>query len=160
MRTIVRSVPATRAELAEKLGLRGQAVPHLLARAAMEGRVAMTPDRVFVPLELPRRPTATARWTSSRAATTPATPARRRDDLAYWSGLPKRDCRPAPDAASDDGPVPRVQLPPFDELLLGWRDRSVTVPPRFAKHVHPGGGIIRACVIEDGVVVGRLTAGR
>ena len=153
MRTIVRSVPATRAELAEKLGLRGQAVPHLLARAAMEGRVVMTPDRTFVPLQLPSPPDRdraldelARRYYACHAGATA-------DDLAYWSGLPKRDCRPAPALSLDDGPVPRVKLPPFDELLLGWRDRSPTVPPELAKAVHPGGGIIRACVIEDGVVV-------
>jgi hypothetical protein len=153
VRTIVRSVPATRAELAQKLGLSGQAVPHLLARAAMEGRVAMTPDRVFVALTLPSPPDReraldelARRYYACHAGATA-------DDLAYWSGLPKSDCRPALSRPLDDGPVPRVRLPPFDELLLGWRDRSVTVPPKFAKRVHPGGGIIRSCVIEDGVVV-------
>ena len=32
---------------------RGQAIAHLLARAAMQGRVALTADRTFVPLRLP-----------------------------------------------------------------------------------------------------------
>jgi hypothetical protein len=41
----------------------------------------------------------------------------------------------------------------YDELLLGWRDRSVTVPGAFAQLVHPGGGVIRAVTLEDGVVV-------
>jgi uncharacterized protein YbbC (DUF1343 family) len=40
----------------------------------------------------------------------------------------------------------------YDELLLGWRDRSPTVPAKLAKQVHPGGGIIRAVIVEDGVV--------
>ena len=45
-------------------------------------------------------------------------------------------------------------IPAFDELLLGWRDRSPTVPAEHAKRVHPGGGILRAVVLEDGVAVG------
>ena len=43
-------------------------------------------------------------------------------------------------------------LPAYDELLLGWRDRSPTVPDELASHVHPGGGIIRAVTLVDGVV--------
>ncbi|MDA0184930.1 winged helix DNA-binding domain-containing protein, partial [Solirubrobacter phytolaccae] len=39
---LVRAAPATRDELAETLGLTGQAVPHIIARAAMHGRVALT----------------------------------------------------------------------------------------------------------------------
>ena len=52
------------------------------------------------------------------------------------------------------GPVPDVLIPAFDELLLGWRDRTPTVPPEHAKRVHPGGGILRAVALEDGVAVG------
>jgi uncharacterized protein YbbC (DUF1343 family) len=47
-----------------------------------------------------------------------------------------------------------VSLPAFDELLLGWKDRSPTVPAALAKQVHPGGGIIRAVTLVDGVVKG------
>ena len=55
--------------------------------------------------------------------------------------------------AVEDGPVPRVSLPAYDELLLGWNDRSPTVPRELApSHVHPGGGIIRAVTLVDGVV--------
>jgi hypothetical protein len=81
------------------------------------------------------------------------------DDLAYWSGLPKRDCRPPGPGPStiDDGPVPRVRLPAFDELLLGWRDRTPTVPAQHARAVHPGGGILRPVVLEDGVAIGTWT---
>ena len=153
VRTIVRMLPATRAEIARALGMAGQAVPHLIARTAALGHLAMTPDRLYVPIELPRAPDReraldelARRYYAAHARAT-------RDDLAYWSGLPKRDCRPPPeDAPVDDGPVPRRELPMYDELLLGWRDRSPTVPPELAKRVHPGGGIIRAVVVEDGVV--------
>ena len=82
-----------------------------------------------------------------------------RDDLAYWSGLPKRDCRDPDEAPVDDGPVPRRELPMFDELLLGWRDRSPTVPAKLAKQVHPGGGMIRAVTVIDGVVTASSSGG-
>ena len=75
-----------------------------------------------------------------------------RQDLAYWSGLPLRDCREPGPCSIEDGPVPRVSLPAYDELMLGWKDRSPTVPAALARHVHPGGGIIRAVDLVDGVV--------
>jgi winged helix DNA-binding protein len=154
---VARSVPATRAELGEVLGLRGQALAHVLARAAMEGRVAMTPDRVFVALSLPP-PGDRDRALDELARRYYACHAgAEREDLAYWSGLPLRDCRPPGDRPHDDGPVPTRLLPAFDELLLGWRDRSPTVPPEHARAVHPGGGILRAVILEDGVAVGTWT---
>jgi hypothetical protein len=53
--------------------------------------------------------------------------------------------------------VPERLLPAFDELLLGWRDRSPTVPAAHARDVHPGGGILRATIVDDGVAVGTWT---
>jgi winged helix DNA-binding protein len=156
VKLIAHTVPATRAELAERLGMRGQAVPHLLARAAIEGRIAMTPDRRFVPLELPKPPDRDRALDELARRYYAAHAGAAREDLAYWSGLPLRDARPGTPPA-DDGPVPRRLLPPFDELLLGWRDRTPTVPAEHAKRVHPGGGIIRAVVLEDGVAVGTWT---
>ncbi len=167
---IVRAVsddgPLTREELAERLAARdipvgGQAIVHLLHRAAMEGRVALDVERRFIRLDLPAPPDRdraldelARRYYAAHAGATP-------DDLAYWSGLPLRDARPAPpDAPLDDGPVPLRLLPAFDELLLGWRDRSPTVPPEYARHVHPGGGILRPIVLEDGIAVGTWTRRR
>jgi hypothetical protein len=155
---VARSVPATRAELGEVLGLRGQALVHVLARAALEGRVAMTPERVFVPLSLPPlddRARAldelARRYYACHAGAS-------REDLAYWSGLPLRDCRPPGERPCDEGSVIATRLlPAFDELLLGWRDRSPTVPPEHARDVHPGGGMLRAVIVEDGVAVGTWT---
>ena len=139
---------------ADGIPVEGQALVHLLARAAMRGRVALTPERVFVALELPKPPDRDAsldelarRYYAAHAGATA-------DDLAYWSGLPKRDCRPPQVVAVEDGPVGRVLLPAFDELLLGWRDRTPTVPAEHARAVHPGGGILRPVILEDGVAVG------
>ena len=122
------------------------------ARTAMQGHIAMTTEKVYVPIKLGKPPDRdrsldelARRYYAAHACAT-------RDDLAYWSGLPKRDCREPADAPVDDGPVPRRELPMFDELLLGWRDRSPTVPPELAKQVHPGGGMIRAVTVEDGIV--------
>jgi hypothetical protein len=153
----------TRAELGERLAARdipvaGQAIAHLVHRAAIEGRVALTPDRRFTLLELrpaPDRDRSLAelarRYLAAHAGATDT-------DLAYWSGLPLRDVRAglahAKPPPADDGPVPLSLIPAFDELLLGWRDRSPTVPPEHARRVHPGGGILRAVVLENGVAVG------
>jgi hypothetical protein len=154
---IAASVPATRAELKEHLAghgvtVEGQAIVHLLARAAMQGRIVMDTERVFVPLSLPAsfdRESAldelARRYGACHAGAT-------REDLAYWSGLPKGDCREPGPCSVEDGPVPPVSLPAYDELLLGWKNRSPTVPPGLASHVHPGGGIIRAVTLVDGVV--------
>lgn len=191
---LVRAVPATRDELATTLGLTGQAVPHIIARAAMTGRVALTagapaapaasgsspspaatavpgsslglaaPDsapapsaRVVVPLHLPPAPDRDASLDELARRYYACHAGADERDLAYWSGLPLRDCRPPASTTIVDGPVPDVLIPAFDELLLGWRDRSPTVPAEHAKAVHPGGGMIRAVALEDGVAVGTWT---
>ena len=151
---LVAALPATRAELAAQFDLPGQALPHALHRAAIAGRLAMTPDRDLrpPPTLAPPRPRRALDELARRYYACHAGADRR--DLAYWSGLPLRDCRPPTTTELDDGPVPDVLIPAFDELLLGWRDRTPTVPPEHAKRVHPGGGILRAVVLEDGVAVG------
>lgn len=110
-------------------------------------------------------------------AHTPAAP----EDLATWSGLPLRDARAAwaligdelTEIVHDDSPLwrPRrgaartavgavVLVPAFDEYLLGWRDRSLTLSPAHAKRIAPGGGIIHPAVIGDGRVVGTWRVSR
>ncbi|SDY52414.1 Winged helix DNA-binding domain-containing protein [Modestobacter sp. DSM 44400] len=45
-------------------------------------------------------------------------------------------------------------LPGFDELVLGYADRSCTVPPAFADRIVPGNnGMFRATVVSEGRVV-------
>lgn len=53
-------------------------------------------------------------------------------------------------------------LPGFDELLLGYADRSVALDPEFADRIVPGGnGVFRPTVVSDGRVVGTwATTGR
>lgn len=112
MRTILaRQGPLTRAELVERLAtdgiaLEGQARPHLLARAALEGVICFGPDRAAEPtyvllddwVDQERRgrrlPEAAAYAELTRRyldAYGPATP----KDQATWSGLPLSKTRAA-----------------------------------------------------------------
>ncbi|MEQ1506074.1 MAG: winged helix DNA-binding domain-containing protein [Myxococcota bacterium] len=94
-------------------------------------------------------------------------------DLAWWAGLGLRDARIGLEGAgalltrttvagatywsSDDGdpPEPGVHLlPGFDELILGYRDRSASLDPAHADRVCPGGnGVFRPVVAVDGAIV-------
>jgi hypothetical protein len=52
-------------------------------------------------------------------------------------------------------------LPGFDELVLGYADRSCTVPAAFADRIVPGNnGMFRATAVHAGTVVGVWRAGR
>ena len=97
-------------------------------------------------------------------------------DLTWWSGLGAADARRAVELARGEveettvegltcwsGPVvaPRggpaeVHLPPgFDELLLGYRDRTALLDPAHRGKVNPGAnGMLSPTVVEGGRVVG------
>jgi hypothetical protein len=141
---------------AEGIPTAGQATPHLLGRASMEGvlvgcgkhRYRSAPAAPeyfgFQPLdELARR------YHRAHAAATDA-------DLAAWSGLPLRDVRRehAADVGETPERIPPRLLPAFDPYLLGWKDRSFAVPSELAHEVHPGGGLLRAVTTDDGLVTG------
>jgi Winged helix DNA-binding domain len=109
-------------------------------------------------------------------------------DLARWTGLAASDvtvalavARPALDRLDVDGVEhlldPRTPdllgacrrralgvflLPGFDELLLGYGDRSAVLPVEFADRIVPGGnGMFRPTVVSGGRVVGTWrTVGR
>ena len=102
-------------------------------------------------------------------------------DLMRWSGLTAADVRAGTAAARDgldamtvdgteyllDPATPQrladcrgeaggvVLLPGFDEIILGYADRSMTLPREFADRIVPGGnGVFRPSVIADGRAVG------
>jgi hypothetical protein len=103
----------------------------------------------------------------------PATPA----DFDAWSGLYKRDVRTGweaieddltevvvgderawttsdpDDAAADDATVVRL-LPMYDSYFVSHEDRDLLLPDEFADRVYPGGGVIRATVVVDGLAAG------
>jgi hypothetical protein len=177
--------PLTRHELAAEAQARGirladdpQAPVHLVARAAMKGLVCEAAPRDGKPAygliddwlgdlagrHLDRDDALTELARRYVAAHAPAEP----EDLAAWSGLGIRDARRGFELARvrDPEPIPVDRtvrlLPAFDGILLGHRDRSLTVRPEHARAVLPGGGILRPTLMVDGLVEGtwRLDRGR
>jgi Winged helix DNA-binding domain len=167
-RALANEGPLTRPQLAERLeakGIRteGQAIAHLVGLAALRGiallgpvtedgsqAFALTRDWLGEQPKAPDRDTAlkelAERYLAGHA---PAADA----DLAAWSGLPLRDVRVGLSAARQPKHRPPASiaprlLPGFDPYLLGWTDRTFAVPPRHAKTVHPGGGMVRATAID------------
>ena len=66
------------------------------------------------------------------------------DNLTYWYS------RPVPQDASSTVYL----LPGFDEYLLGYRDRSASLDPAYAKALNAGGGMLNPAIVAEGRVVG------
>lgn len=98
-------------------------------------------------------------------------------DFTWWAGLTLTDARAGLAGASGDlaeaeadgqryffAHEPRAEpaepdtaflLPPFDEFLVAYRDRSAALDPRFTNAVTPGSnGIFHPIVVLDGRVLG------
>jgi hypothetical protein len=165
------SGPLLRKEIAERIGVTGAALTHLLLATTLDGLIVRGPirgkEQTFILThdhlgELPRidREAALAelgrRYVAGHSAASDA-------DLAYWSGLPLRDVRAGMQRAGLAAPprparaprrLPARLLPPFDPYILGWQDRSFAIPGEWTRRVMPGGGMFRAVVLVDGRVAG------
>jgi hypothetical protein len=182
-RTLGERGPLTRADLTAVLAeagvpAEGQVVPHLLRLVSLRGSVVQGPvvegGHAFVlAREWLGEPRAVDRDRALGELAVrylrghgPASDA----DLAYWAGIPLRAARAGLRLVGDrivehegglvaltrtsPAAVPARLLPAFDPYLLGWRDRSAVVPDRYAKRVHPGGGMLRAVATVDGMAAG------
>lgn len=97
-------------------------------------------------------------------------------DLAWWSGLTVKDAQAAIASvagglqaetldgatywsASDEGgdapPRSLHLLPPFDEFLVAYADRSAALPREHARSIVGINGLLSPCIVVDGRVVGR-----
>ncbi len=159
----------------------GQAAIHVIARAALEGLLCVLPGERYVLLDDwlgPADGTSPAPAAGELArrylsAFGPASPA----DFAAWTGLGLPAARREWAAVADDvvevaptswllaadgdraaaaarrpGPVRLVGA--FDFLLLAYADRRLHLSPDHARLVNPGGGMVKALVVDDGRVVG------
>ena len=97
-------------------------------------------------------------------------------DFAWWSGLTVRDAQAAyasvhslvqqdtidgkaywlsPDTELVARPRKSVHLlPPFDEYLVGYKDRSAAIDPAFNRQVIGINGLVGASIVIDGRIVG------
>jgi Winged helix DNA-binding domain len=175
--------PLTRAEIAERLerkGIRvaGQAIAHLVWLAAAQGLICYGPDQRFALVAdwlgkpKPRERDASLAELAIRflASHAPASPA----DLAFWSGIRAGDATLAWKAIAgrlvdvetargtrwmlrskrSEAPSGMVRLlPAFDEYLLGWKDREVSVPAEHRSRINRGGGWLNPAVFVDGQLV-------
>jgi hypothetical protein len=112
------------------------------------------------------------------------------EDLAVWAGIPLTRARKAFDGISkqlrlitfdgmealvlqeggstpdhDGTGAPIVNLiPAFDPYLLGYKDREPALPARYARRIHPGGGVLRPALLLNGQAAGtwnlKRSAGR
>jgi hypothetical protein len=181
--------PLTRGEVAERLRARGvqldgQAAYHLLRFAALTGLICFGPQRggenAFVLLNdwVPRAGDDERDESELARRYLVAHAPAGAEDFATWSGLGTRTVRHAfddlaPELTRAPGGTLRLRarrpatradvvrlIPAFDPYLLGWRDRSFVVPPRYAKEVNRGGGWVRGVALVDGRAVATWTIDR
>lgn len=161
----------------------GRALVHLLFYASYRGRIVRGPvagrQHLFVRTEdwLGRQPRVDRDRALAELARRylagfgPATDA----DLAYWAGLALRDARAGLGAIAkdlirqDDGLVdlarrdpapeklPQKLLPLWDDLLVGWKDKSALVASDHVGRVFAG-GMIGPAATRAGRVVGRWSS--
>lgn len=170
---ILAGTTLTRADLVDKLIAQGigidptgQAPAHLVAYAALTGvicrgiEIGDEPTYALLDEWIPTSEppidadTATARlarrYVTGYGPTDPA-------DFATWSGLPLTAARTA--FATIAKPTPTIPEPAvnllghFDPYLLGYRDRTLVVPPEHDKQIQAGGGFVMPAMAVDGRIV-------
>jgi hypothetical protein len=104
-------------------------------------------------------------------------------DFTWWSGLPPAEARNAvqsvepelaretvggrpawrdPDPAAARSSEDAHLVPPFDEILVAYKDRAALLDPAHARRLNAGGGMLAPSVVLGGrlVAVWRRTLGR
>ncbi|GGC01515.1 winged helix DNA-binding domain-containing protein [Cellulomonas carbonis] len=151
LRYVVGHGPATDKDLARWSGLPlGKVRRGLAAAHESAGTSAGTADRG------PGSPTTGHDGTARRDDATGTGPTARLTTLEV-DGVTYHLAADLPDLLADhrDDARRTMLLPGFDEIVLGFADRSATVPPEFADRIVPGGnGMFRPTVLHDGVAVG------
>jgi hypothetical protein len=172
--------PLSRRELADVVRARGvsladhpQVPAWLTGVAALRGEIIEGPADRFVLFEdwLPPSPAPSDPVLELARRHAHAHPPSAPEDFAVWSGLPVREARRAyeqlgfeevavlgrrallPPGLEPAPPHVRL-LPRFDSFLLGHRDRSLIMRPEHDKAVRPGGGILAATVVVNGLIEG------
>ena len=166
-----------------KISPEGQRTYHLLWDAAVHGLICSGPPRgkeqTFALLDewvpsVRARPRDEALAELARRFFTSRGPATLKD-FTWWSGLPAAETKAGlgavsatlekreaggqtfwskPGLAVATSPT-ALALPGFDELLLGYQDRSATLDPEYAPRICPGGnGVFQPTLVIDGRVVG------
>jgi hypothetical protein len=160
----------------------GQQLPYLLQRAALDGLICQALPRIGEPTyvlvsdwagdQRAVDPAEALRLLALRyfASHAPAT----QQDFAWWAGLSLAEVRLALDSApeiaaldvdgvqywaSGDPPTAgetgrACLLPPFDETLLGYKERSLVLDSRQARRVNAGGGMPKPTVLVNGDILG------
>jgi hypothetical protein len=180
VRAVLADGPLTRRELADAVRARGVRLPDhpqvpawLSGVVALRGEIIEGPADRFVlfddwlgPFPEPADPVVELARRHAHAHP-PAGP----EDFAVWSGLPVREARRAygeldleevevlgrtafvPGGLEPAPPHVRL-LPRFDGWLLGHRDRSLIMREEHDKAVRPGGGILAATLVVNGLIEG------
>jgi hypothetical protein len=166
----------------EAIPAEGQQVPYLLQRAALDGLLCQGPQRGSEPTYVLVADWIGTQQTLDQAEALrllairyfsshgPAT----RQDFAWWGGLTAQETQSAIHSAPEvtlievdgvqywvTGEPPLAEtaeigclLPPFDEYLLGYKERSLVLDTAHAKRVNPGGGMLKPVVMVNGDILG------
>jgi hypothetical protein len=166
----------------EGIPAEGQQVPYILQRASLDGLICHGPlkenDPTYALISdwVKVRPTPNEEFNLVSLAEryfASHGPAARRD-FAWWAGQTLTRSRAIIDSSSalkpleggegdywttgdppaNSGEKTAHLLPPFDEYILGYKERSLALDPAFAKRVNPGGGMLKPTVLVNGEVIG------